>query len=710
MALTADNSLVVAEEYTLFDLAKILLRHRLTVFAFLLLGLCGSVLFLTLTTPRFDAEALLLIQPDRGGVDQELIPETSIANDSAAIDSQVRILSSRSMAAEIVELLQLQSDPSFQFPNHWLTFLGFRPSEPSELTVDQAVTLLQSRLSIKRDGKTHVISVMASDADPARAAEIANLLTDRYIVRQITARYEATRRATNWLDNQLNQARDDLRQAEAALTNHINRASVEEPVRQLPTRIDTAALGRDLIAATADRAALESELYQIRKNISDDPQTLTFEQTGGSTVLQNLYAQMNQLIRQEAELRGQYGERHPRIVDLHAEKSELELRIVAERQALVTRIASRVEQARVRERTLAAEIDKVKNASLAQQSADSAIANLERQVDLSRQAYEAYLARFEAIVDREDVAQPDAQVISKAVPASKPDYPKPISVFPVALIASLVLAFAAVYFIEHLDRGFATEREVSRLIGVPCLALLPDIKRREGKVTKPCDYGMSRPRSRYGEAVRGILPAITDVSSPSTPKSVLVTSSIPDEGKSTTALSLARVASSEGLRVLLVDADIRRPRLDRLLGIERSPGLSDVLSGTELNQALRDDPRSTLTVLTAGESSDTQQIRSVGSLVAELGEKFDLIVIDSAPVLAAADAQILAEFVDSMLLIIRWRRTSKAVVKRCCERLGPAGKKLAGVALTLVDIDAHSRLGGAEAMIGGPKLAEYYRD
>lgn len=709
-----------AGEPTLLDILAVLRRYRLLLVGCLLLGFGLAVAMLAWLDPVYRATAQLLIEPSREQAEDLDLSAPGIAADDAAIDSQVKLLASRSMAREVIEALGLDGEPELQRPLAAVTRLserlGAAPAaaggdDPSGL-VDQFL----GRLSVARDGRSHVIDITFASSDPRLASRIANGVANRYIAGRLGAKSAASGVALAWLERALDDSRQTLRAAEAALAAFRLESRADYPDTFALHGVDLVNLRRDLAAAAADRAAREARLRRIRSVLDQAGDDLAFEELGGSAVLQNLYALKNQTTRREAELKAHYGERHPRILDIRAEREELEWRILAEQRALLRHVEAEIAAARARETTLEGELDRLKRQSMAQSDAEARMADLERAVERARRQHDAYLERFQAAADAVEKQRADARLISEATPPQRPSFPQPLLVFGLFSMASLGTGLLLVFFVEQTDRGFRTQRATSEALGrrsLGCLPLVP--RRRRGGPLHVVDLPLDRPTSHFAESLRALLTELTLRLAKGSGRVVLVTSATPGEGKSTTTLALARLAASEGLKVLAIDADMRCPKLAGLLELESSAGLVEILKGErEAEEVLRQDPRSALCLIpgSARVSQPTRLLgpQAMGVLLDEARRHFDLVLIDSPPVLAVTDARVMAPMCDELVMLVRWNATKRALVAHALAELETAAKPVLGTVLTLADPAAATPLGAADSRLVRRALAKYYAE
>ena len=258
--------------------------------------------------------------------------------------------------------------------------------------------------------------------------------------------------------------------------------------------LDLASLRRDAAAAAADRAASEARLRRVRAVLAQPNGDIAFEELGGSIVLQNLYALKNQTTRREAELATRFGERHPQMLNIRAERQELERRIQAEQQAVLGSVAAEIEAAKAREQALARELDALKSQSVVQGEAAAGLARHERAVASARAQHEAYLTRFRALGDVVETSRPDARLISEATPPQRPSFPQPVMLFGLFSAASLGTGLLVVFFLEQLDRGFRTQRAAEQGLGRRCIGCLPLVRqgRRDANGDRPAPGAAER--------------------------------------------------------------------------------------------------------------------------------------------------------------------------------------------------------------------------
>src|SRR3954452_12288116 len=495
------------DELSLAELLQVVGRRRWLLLGCIFPGGLAGMAALGALTPVYDARALLIIEPDSGARAGATVPTASQTPDSASVDSQVQILASRSLAREAIQALGLAADPELagSGSSGALAALLRRQTPPTPAPAVDVVARFIDQLSVEREGKSHVIAVSWRSADAGKAARVANKLAELYMAGQLTRKDAASRRQSGRLDAQLEALKGQLATAEATLAAYRAASKAGRAEMLGAEEGDISGLDSQLVAATVARTGKEVVLARLNRVVEMGSDTAAAGEVGGSPMLDNLLALKADLLRHEAELAGQYGQRHPKIVAIASEKAMLDDRIRTERRTLLQQYQGEVVRARAGEQVLARKLQELKGMALRREATAERSQELLREVELSRRLYESYLARASSEDQATDTVEPDARLISEAVPPTEPSFPKPKLILTLTLTAGFLLGLAAMYVAETGQRGLRSEREVTEVLGLRTLALVPrrDGARRAG--IAPQDYALDRPRSRYAEALREIL-------------------------------------------------------------------------------------------------------------------------------------------------------------------------------------------------------------
>jgi capsular exopolysaccharide synthesis family protein len=305
--------------------------------------------------------------------------------------------------------------------------------------------------------------------------------------------------------------------------------------------------------------------------------------------------------------------------------------------------------------------------------------------------------------------------MSPADVPTAPSHPQVMLVTIIGFAASLVLGVLLVFVVERWDSdyGFRSADEVQSALGLRALALVPDLSRRETNGASAEDYIVQKPNSAYAEALQRIRTSLFLTDGDHPPKTVMVTSSVPLEGKSAIASSLARQSARSGLKVILIDADLRRPRLHEVLGMANQNGLSEVLTGRVSPEvAIKHDEKSGLDFLPAGvgvvSPPDLFRSSTMRILLEEMAAYYDLVILDTPPVAAVSDSLTLSGIVDKSLYVIRWEQTPRNAALAGIRQMFEAGADIAGIVLSRVDLKKHARYGYADSGYYRGSYSKYY--
>ena len=713
---------------------RTLWRRKMVLFA-TIVTITGLSIFAALqATPRYTAEALVVIEPrEIKLVNIEAVLSGLPAN-QFVIETEVETIQSESLVGKVVDQLRLTEDSEFN-----KAILSESDELPSKSFVDRIVDELRlavekvidqfrradgprvdeelptgeggkarlraktieaflEKLETSPVGRSYVISIQFESEHPDKAALIANTLADRYIKEQLEIKYGATRHVSEWLGERLDEFRQKMLEAQQAADTYRTEAGLVETAGTTgnPVSVTThqiTELSRQIIGARADRAEANARLRKLRSLLKSPLGVESAAEVLASPLIQRLREQEATVLRKEAELRTRYGERHPKMVNVRAEVWDLRQKIEDEIGKIVQGLKNRVEIARSRESFLQESMEALKSEAAKENTAQIRLKELERAADADRVLYETFLSRFKETSAQEDFQQPDARLISKAGVPVEPSFPNKGLIIALAFGGSVFLGMLLVFVGENLRSGLHSADDIQNLFGVRALGLVPTVSglsRRQKKRRMTLeDFVLEKPTSVYSEAVRSLLAWLDSLNVDRPPKVVLVTSAIPGEGKTVFAVSLARVAARSGRKTILVDCDLRQWTDGS--SINGTNGLVDFLSDRRtLEQVVQKDLKSDLHVITRGGNcaapSDLLSSQRMSELLAFLPKWYDLVVIDSPPVLAASDARILSRMANQTVFLVRWARTSREIASEGLKEIMDAGADVAGVVLTQANL------------------------
>jgi capsular exopolysaccharide synthesis family protein len=702
------------------DLLGILKRRKTTIIGctVLLTALAAAIVFQL--TPRFTAEAIVMLDTRKSQVVDIQAVVSGLQSDAAVVRSEVEVLRSSSLAEKVVRKLDLTAYEEFNptrprsliqqvHPREWLPQplldivapapaqeeeIG--PAEQQQRIVDRVVGAVQRRLSIINDGRSYVLKIRFEAASAKLAAAVANAYAEMYLVEQLEAKYDATRRATGWLNERLSELKDKVGESERAVQLYKERHRLTEARGTTVTAQQLSELNSQLILAGSDRAQKEATLRQAQEAVKGGNIEAAVPVLA-SPLIQRLREQEAELLRKEGELSTRYKAAHPTMINLRGEIRDLRKKIAEEAGKLVQGLANELSAARAKESALRATLLELQRSNADLDRSQVQLRELEREADANRVLYENFLARFKQTSEQQDLQQADARLVAAAKRPGAPSFPKKMLLIEIAFGLSLVVAVVLAFLIERLDNGFRSAEHIEKAAGIAVLGMLPNVRRR------PLDAITEKPLSSYSEAIRSIRTSLRYSHVDKEARIVVVTSSLPQEGKTTFAASLGRSVALSGGKALLIDCDFRRPGVARLFGREKSKGLISYFSdGTSAAELIQTDEPTGLHFITASSGVPNPQdllgSRHMETLLEGLRDKYDLIVLDAPPVLAVSDAVVLSHIADATVFLIRWERTPRQVALGALKLLHPKGVgNVAGAVLSRVNVSKHAAYGFGDA-------------
>ncbi len=740
---TAALPLAAVEDESL-DLRRItatLRRRKVMIAAIAAIGTMLSVFYVSGITPLYKARSTIVVEPERKNVvDIDQVAQ-NLNPDWLTPVTEAAIIRSRDNALLAVQRLDLVNHPLFnaalrpqvlgtlEIGKAWakkaLALVGIdvgpaeegdrTPAAAGPLTPERLVGAFLSGLETIPVERSRLIEIVYTSTDPILAAEAANAMVEVYIEGQRKAKGQATSEANFWLDQRVGEAhaqvieaqrkRDEFRR-EAGI---IQLGDISINAEQLGT------LNAHLLEARSIRQQVEARYAQVAKLTQSGAPLETVAEVLSSTLIQTLRLQEIESGRRIAELQTQFRDGHPKMVLARAELAEARAKLQVEVKKIATQLEHEVELARSTESTLRAEVARLQQQVEEQNDAKVTLDLLETELQASKQFYETLLSRYkETEVQDSTTQRQDARVISAAIPPGGPFYPQKKLLIGVALLASLIVGVILAIAIELLDSGFRSLGQIEGRTGLPTLGMVPLIVRKDRSM-HPHQLAVAKPGSVYGEAVRTLRTALVLTNSERPPRTILVTSSIPNEGKTLTALSIACQAAKSGQRSIILDCDLRQSSVHLQLGLSNERGVADYLVGkARLEEVIEIDPNSGAHVIPAGPRApnpiDLLSSPQMRRLLEALAQSYDLVILDTPPVLAVSDALVMIRHADATMFLIRWEKTRRQAAMSGLKLALEAGANLAGVVLSQVDVKRHAQYDYADSgyYYGGYK--KYYTD
>lgn len=631
----------------------------------------------------------------------------------ANIQTEADILTSTSLVDKVVAKLRLDQDPEFnprlREPSLFATVLGYvnplplltgqkagedslSPEGRAKLDRTRIQGAVISRLSARSHRRSYVISVEFSANSGEKAALVANTLADLYVVERLESSLEETKRANDWLAQRLEGLRRDVATAEQAaeqFRSRHNLAQRRKGERQLTvTDQQLIELNSRLVLARSELAQKQARYAQLRALLRNQGSVETSYDVLQSQLIQRLREQEAIKQRELSEAMKTYGDRHPQIIGQRADLDELRAKIGQEVDKIASSLASEVEASRASVISMEQQIDSLRRDTNEAGGHEVELRELERQAETSRSLYEAFLSRYKRDAEQERIQRANARVLSAAPIPVQPSSPRRLRIFFGALLASLVGGTGLIFLLDRLNGRIRSGEEAEEITGLPLLATIPQWKAGKDAGAALAFAILDEPRSQLANAFRSLRVVLAAGAAGKPDKVVLVTSSVPQEGKSFVTRNLAMAVAATGSRVLVIDGDLMRPTQHQPLGIEPQAGLTQYLSDPSLplDRLLLRDQRANMDILPAGpvslESGNALANGRLADIVRTLAPRYDRIFIDAPPSLAATDAQILTHVADQTVFVVKWNDTSRDAIATALTYLGKVGVSVSGIVLS----------------------------
>ena len=699
-----------------------ILRQYRWLLVFCLLTALGSArIVLNAMPPVFTASAeVMLNNRQTQVVDLPGVLGAPGGHDLAA--SEQRVLTSQRLLQRVIDRLHLDLDPEFNvalddqratWPARLKAFAGpilqvGGPEEPDH-AVNQARAMLgvidrfRAAVRIGSVPQTRSITVSVTTRDPAKAALIANTLADLYLVDQVETKFAATRRASAWLDQRLDELKSRVEHSEAAVVAYRSRQSLGQGQGRELTTQQIAELNKELITARAAQAEAEARAGQVEVRIRMGGIAAAAGVLSSELIL-TMRTSLAALIRREAELSSRYGPKHPRMKDVRAEIADTRGAIGREVRKIVDGLRNDVAVARARTAALEKGLALLESKSLALSETAVHLNQLEREAMADRQIYESFLTRVRETREQENLQTADARILSVAVPPLEPTGPNSRKIIAISVVLGIALGLGLIVLIEATARSVRAAAELTEEFGLPVLAILPRLGRLGGR--RLALRLAAAPNGKLAAVAQELATATALSSGANPPRVVAVLSSVAGEDAPAAALMLVHAARRGGARVLLVDTNLRNPRLAGLLE-QGNPGIAGLLDGSlRPADVIVSDPETGLDFLPAARDRNT--VLTHGSLALALGQvrqTYDLIVLIAPPALTSADAALAGRVTNAVLYTVRWNKTPRSAVRQGLERLATLGLGPAGFVLTDTDCTREARHAFARYGTGYGQLA-----
>ena len=662
---------------------------------------------IALMTPQYTATARVQLDPSRSGATEQPQGGDAQALTPEAIETELSLIRSEDLARRVVAKLGLARDPEL---TKGLDSSSGVPVSPADRE-DAAVNNLLKRVGAAREKLSYILQISYTSQNSAHAARITNALADAYLFAKVGSKATSASKRSDFLAQQVALLGANIRQEEAQVAAYQAAAGLSSGTTASGATMGTIVdqevgpLSSELAQAKSDAASAEAGLAAAHAQAANGGSESVAEVLASPVVAQ-LRAQRAQALQQIGDATARYGEKYPDVIRIRGQIADIDAQIRAESRRILSSLQARSQAANARAASLQASMSEL-GAKQATNTRNAVLATtLTAEIQSKRAQYDKLSqASLEATqAANNSIAQ--AEIIDRATAPSRPTSPNKVLFGALALLVALAAGVATITVQELMAAGFRSVTDVENRLGIPLIAAVPRVKAEH-----PADLLMEKPTSMFAEALRIARASILGVGGTKAPKIIALTSALPSEGKTTTALALARMLAINGQRTLLIDCDVRRALMrESVRSPSDGPGLVELLHGeAPVERAIGPGDIPNLDqLLVRAPWFSSENLFGDGKMeqvLAGLRSRYELIVLDLPPLLGLADGRFLAAMADTTALVIRWDSTPIAAASSALSSIQADGTTVAGAIFTMVDTGAEA----AGGMYYSKKYAGYYQ-
>jgi polysaccharide biosynthesis transport protein len=661
--------------------------------------------YIVVATPIYTSTADILLDSRQFGAVDIARDEASLTFNATAIESQVEVLKSEKIALAVIDKLNLTADAEFVAGN----FIGnlvskvveqFSRGRAGDEVADEelrlqrrALVYFQKMMQVKRVEKTFVLDLEFSSISAIKAANIANAVADAYLLDHLSAKYDATRRTSLWLQERIEELQKKSAHADMAVERYKEENNLIGAKGSLVNEQQLAELNSQLTVARAETARAQARYDLTESLISGKKTDAAVSEELNNPVMTELRNKYLKVSKRTAELTTRVGPNHEQVALLRNEMQQYEKQIFDELGRIAETYRSDLHIARSREESLTKSLSNLMGVNASDNRTLVALREKEREAESVRGLYQNFLQRYQETTQQQSFPMTEARLITRATRSLYPSKPRKLLISAISLAGGLCLGIGLAMLREYRDRAVRTSDQIRDDIGLEFLGIIPVIA--PGEVATHDEFELFRvavasPLSRLADTLRTVKVTIDHNHSPGRPHVVGIVSAVAAEGKSTISANLAMLLGAMGSPTLLVDGDLRLSGLTKTIGIETGRSLADV--GHEPVSALvRRLPDHHVWFLPCSASAKTANSSQVlGSMrmrdfLRAAGEHFQYIVVDLPPLCALVDAKAIAPYVNSFLFVIEWGKTSRSAAQDALAHNVEVHEKCVGAVLNKAD-------------------------
>ncbi|HXS42013.1 MAG TPA: polysaccharide biosynthesis tyrosine autokinase [Stellaceae bacterium] len=705
------------ESLSIATLLRVIRRNLWWILLVTLAAVAVAAVVLHFIPPRFEADTVLEISQRQPPIPSDTTPERQDNSiDDLMVNSQVDAIVATPVLDAVISQLKLDQDPEFnpilaaRMPSQlWApiaavldfargiearirSYVSPSQGQPGDLEHRLVEDKLRGALAVSVKGKSRNIVLTATSESPEKSAAIANAVAAAFLENRLNVQSGHMTQITGWLDNRLTQLREKMMQSEQTLEKLRTNLGQYKGMTTTLLSEQLSQITRQLIDAQAEQSATQAKYQQIQRLGKQGAEIGAADNVLASPMIRSLREQKTQLTAQRSEELTRLGPRNPDVISVNSQIAQIDHAIDAEVDRISKNASdqmkvlnSRVSALDQAKRDLEKRID-VQNEGLV------SVEQLQKNAETDRKTYEAFAVYRDKLAGLTAVLPPAAELLSTATAPVNPSYPRQMLILVGVALVTFLLAATLSLLREHLDDRFRNSQDVEMVLGLPTLALIPRISETQRFARRLSRAG----QSSVAEAVRYLYAEVNDEPSVETSLRVLISSSLQGEGKSTISARLAREAASNGRKTLLLDLDIRRGALRHSASRSSATQLQRLPATDDLFEPIFDTESDTgLTRLSFRtglvEPFKLLYMQQFWRRLSEITASYDLIIIDSPPILAVPDAKLIAAFADKTIFLVKWGSTKHSTASEGLRHFRTIDAKISGVVLTDVDLKKYAK-------------------
>lgn len=686
---------IIEQEIDLRAYLRVLIKRRWTIITFFTVVVLTTIIYSFTATPIFQATACIIIEKENPNLVsiQEVMAVDSTGSDY--YQTQYKIIESRAVARKVIQRMDLENSPEFFSKpkdgflsniKNWFASIkdqgaSLLKSDMSDIENDsELVSNFISRIEIEPIRNSRLVDVSIKAKDPVLAARMANELARSYMDQNMEVKLLAAKDAVQWLNDRINEERKKVEGAENKLLTYKEQHGIITDFSSDSENITAqklASLNTRVIEAESQRVEAETR-YRQAVEVENSAEMLdSIPKVLSNPLIQEIKKMEVNIYNRMSEFSKKYGMNHPQMIALQSELDDLKKRKINEAKRVINALRNEYKLSVAKEKSLKKAFNRQKQESLTMNKKAVRFGVLQRQAESSRHMYELLIKRFKETSLTEEMRTGNIRIVDKAEVPKNPIKPeKKLNVL-LSIVLGLTLGVGLAFFIEYLDNTIKLPDEIKDYLKIPYLGPVPayavEETRDKDTVFKNL-VTIHSPKSTASESFRGIRTGILFSSAGSAPQVILIASSAPSEGKTSTATNLSVTMAKAGSRVLLIDCDLRRPRVHKFFNLSRDVGISNVLVGScELKDAIIPSGIDNLDIIPCGpippNPSEVLGSETMRDIIKTLRKDYTRIIIDSPPISAVTDAVVLASIADGVVMIVRSGDTPRQIVKNGLSQL-----------------------------------------